>query len=115
MIKVVKGNVVLRVEDDMLDYYVDRGFTAKSLDGTVLKKAIPTDADSLRKAYIESQKEIKALKEEIDALKQEIASSKSKTDKSLAVDSIAEDTAKTTVSEEKPKRTRRKSAEITEE
>ena len=71
MIKVVKGNVVLRVDDDKLNYYVNKGFTAMSLDGTVLKEAIPNDLASLRTAYIAQQQKIVALEAEIAKLKQD--------------------------------------------
>ena len=104
MIKVVKGNVVLRVEDEMLDYYVDRGYTAKTLDGVIIKEAVPTDAASLKKAYIEIKKEVKALQEENDTLKKEIASLKT-----VKAEKPVVDADEPTVSEEKPKRTRRKS------
>lgn len=100
MIKVVKGNVVLRVEDNMLDYYVDRGYTAKQLDGTLIKEAVPTDAASLKKAYIESKNEVNMLKKEISDLKQQIASMKGQ----MSIE-------KATTLDEKPKRTRRKSFE----
>jgi len=103
MIKVVKGNVVLRVEDNLLDFYVNKGFTAKSLDGTVIKEAIPTDVDSLKKAYFQ-------LKKENDMLKKEIASLKAKPQRSVVSEDkpILDDKP---VSEDKPKRTRRKSTD----
>ncbi len=102
MIKVVKGNVVLRVEDNLMDFYVNKGFTAKSLDGTVIKEAIPSDADSLKKAYFQ-------LKKENDMLKKEIASLKEKPQRVVSVEKpIVEDKP---VSEDKPKRTRRKSTD----
>ena len=69
MIKVVKGNVVLRVDDDKLNYYVNKGFTAMSLDGVVIKEAIPNDPASLRTAYIAQQQKIAALEAEIEKLK----------------------------------------------
>lgn len=98
MIKVVKGNVVLRVEDELLDYYVDRGYTAKRLDGTVIKEAVPTDIASLKKVYVESKKELKALKEENADLKKQIIELKSQIDTAN----------RPIVSEEKPKKTRKK-------
>lgn len=99
MIKVVKGNVVLRVDDGLMDFYVNKGYTAKTLDGQILKEAIPTDSASLRKAYIDSRNEVKTLKEKIEALEAEIAQLK------------ADKTSQPIVSEDKPKRTRKRSSE----
>ena len=103
MIKVVKGNVVLRVEDNLMDFYVNKGFTAKSLDGTVIKEAIPSDADSLKKAYFQLKKENDMLKEEIATLKAKPQQSVVSEDKPIVEDKL--------VSGEKPKRTRRKSTD----
>lgn len=72
MIKVVKGNVVLRVDDSLMDHYVEKGYTAKTLDGRILKEAIPTDVSSLRKAYLQSKEEIASLKAEIEQLKSQL-------------------------------------------
>lgn len=108
MIKVVKGNVVLRVDDSLLDFYVNKGYTAKTLAGEVIKEAVPTDVDSLRKAYIQSKGEIKALKEKINALNEEIASLKAQP-KRTSQPVVQE--GESVVQEDKPKRTRRKLSE----
>lgn len=105
MIKVVKGNVVLRVPDDKLDFYVNKGYTAKTLDGQILKEAIPSDVSSLRKAYIQGSQEIKTLKQKIASLTEENESLKAQLDR----------TQQPIVSEDRPKKTRRKSSESTEE
>lgn len=98
MIKVTKGNVALRVEDELLDFYVNKGYTAKSLDGKIIKEAVPTDMASLRKAYLQ-------LKKENADLKKEIESFKSKASEKVQSPVIKEPV----VSEDKPRRTRRKS------
>lgn len=69
MIKVVKANVVLTVADDKLDYYVSKGYTAKTLEGKVIKEAIPSDFTSLKTAYVAQQQKIAALEAEIAKLK----------------------------------------------
>lgn len=99
VIKVVKGNVVLRVDDSQMDYYVSKGFTAKTLDGKILKEAVPTDTESLKKACVDAQKENEALKNKIAALEAEIESLKSQLNEAQTQPIIPED---------KPKRTRRK-------
>lgn len=115
MIKVVKGNVVLRVDDSMLDFYVNKGYTAKTLDGTILKEAVPTDVNSLRQAYIKSRAEIKTLKEKVEALEAELASKKSQPKASAQPEvqkeeeSVSQD--EPVVQTDKPKRTRKKLSE----
>jgi regulator of replication initiation timing len=99
MIKVVKGNVVLRVDDSLLDFYVNKGFTAKTLEGKVIKEAIPTDMDSLKKAYLQSKEEIKTLREENKALKEQLGKAQQPI--------VSDDRL---ISEDKPRRQRRKSA-----
>lgn len=69
MIKVERGNVVLRVDDSLMQMYVDKGYTAKTLDGVVIKRAIPATVGELRKAYIEHTKKIAELEAEIASLK----------------------------------------------
>ncbi len=101
MIKVVKGNVVLKVEYELMDFYVNKGYTAKTLDGKILKEAIPSDMPSLRKAYLDGVKKIKALEEKVESLNGEISTLKGQLDR----------TQQPIVSEDKPKRTRRKSSE----
>lgn len=103
VIKVVKGNVVLRVDESQMDYYVSKGFTAKTLDGKIIKEAVPTDTESLKKACVDAKKENEALKNKIAALEAEIESLKSQLNEVQTQPVI--------VSEDKPKRTRRKSME----
>ncbi len=95
MIKVVKGNVVLRVKDDMLDFYVNKGYTAKTLDGQIIKEAVPNDMSSLRKAYADAKKEIEILKAEIAKLKTQPAPK--------------QEVVETAIADTRPKRTRKKS------
>lgn len=99
MIKVVKGNVVLRVDDSMLNHYVNKGYTAKTLDGKLIKEAIPSDVTSLRKAYLQVREENESLKAEIESLKAQL--NKAQRPIVSVDDSI--------VSDDKPKRQRRKS------
>ena len=108
MIKVVKGNVVLRVDDSLLDFYVNKGYTAKTLDGEVIKEAIPTDVNSLRQAYLRSKSEIKALEEKIKSLEAELASKK--TQPKVATQPTVQE-GEPVVQEDKPKRARKKLSE----
>ena len=109
MIKVVKGNVVLRVDDSMLDFYVNKGYTAKTLDGVILKEAVPTDINSLRQAYLRCKSENKALTEKVKALEAELESKKAQPE--VATQPIVQEDEEPVVQEEKPKRTRKKLSE----
>ncbi len=108
MIKVVKGNVVLRVDDSMLDFYVNKGYTAKTLDGEIIKEAVPTDVNSLRQAYLRCKGEIKALEEKIKILEEELESKKSQSKVATQSEVQEEEPVE---QEEKPKRTRKRLSE----
>ena len=68
MIKVVKGNVVLRVKESEMDFYVNKGYTAKTLDGEIIKESIPTDMASLKKAFLRYRDLAKSLEEKVKSL-----------------------------------------------
>ena len=108
MIKVVKGNVVLRVDDSLCDFYVNKGYTAKTLDGKIIKEAVPTDVNSLRQAYLKCKNENKALTEKVKALEAELASKKTQPKVATQPDVQEEEPV---VQEEKPKRTRKRLSE----
>ena len=73
MIKVERANVVLTVPESMLDYYVSKGYTARSQTGEIIKEAIPTDLGALRKAFVEHTAEIKSLKSTIARIEAQLA------------------------------------------
>lgn len=108
MIKVVKGNVVLRVDDSLQDFYVNKGYTAKTLDGKIIKEAVPTDVNSLRQAYLKCKNENKALTEKVKALEAELASKKTQPKVATQPDVQEEEPV---AQEEKPKRTRKRLSE----
>ena len=53
MIKVIRGNTILRVEDDELDYYLGQGFNQIDENGKVIREAVPATKEELRRAYLE--------------------------------------------------------------
>lgn len=95
MIKVVKGNVVLQVKESLMDHYVNKGYTAKSLDGKIIKEAVPSDIQSLKKAYLQIKAENETLKEEIKELKSKL-------------DRTNQPIVQAASTEDKPKRTRKR-------
>lgn len=68
MIRVERGNVILDIKPENLDYYMSLGYSQVDDKGNVIKKAIPTTIEELRKAYIENQETIEKLQFEIKKL-----------------------------------------------
>lgn len=69
MITVERRNTVLDIAEEDLDYYMSMGFNQVDKNGKIIKKAIPTSIEELRKAYIEQLSEIESLKAEIKRLR----------------------------------------------
>lgn len=69
MVRVERGNTVLDIEPENTEYYLSLGFDVLDDKGKVIKKAIPTSMEALRKAYIDNTAEIEKLRAEIAKLK----------------------------------------------
>lgn len=67
-----KQNTVLTIPSHQIDLYYNNGYDIYEDDGTLIKKAVPTDVGSLQIAYIKFQERIKELEAEITSLKAEI-------------------------------------------
>ena len=76
-IKVRKGNEVLRVEENLASYYLNKGFNVIEEDGTIIRAALPNDIGTLQTAYIEHLAKIKSLEEEVAKLTSELNTKKS--------------------------------------
>ena len=72
LLKIRRGNTVLRIENDTLDYYMTQGFDLVDESGKVIKKAIPTSKEDLHKAYIENVETIKRLETKISELEKQL-------------------------------------------
>lgn len=81
MIKVKRGNVVLRIPDVDKQHYVDKGYSVLDSDGKVIEEAISKDVNTLQKALIDSKKEIEKLNHKIQELETENKDLKSKSTK----------------------------------
>lgn len=68
MIKVRKGNVILRVEDYAEQHYIDLGYNVIDENGKVLKSALPNNIGELRKLYVEQKQKIEELEATIAKL-----------------------------------------------
>lgn len=76
MVKVKRGNVVLRVEEIEVNKYMAKGFSVIDGNGNVIRQSVPTEIGQLQKAYSEhlqllkeKDTEIAKLKSELEALK----------------------------------------------
>lgn len=68
MVLVERGNVVLEVEDDNVQKYIDKGFSVRDAEGNILQRALPNTVGELRKLVVAQQNEIEELQEKIKAL-----------------------------------------------
>ena len=74
--KVRRGNVSLKVTKQEADKYYDMGYSVYTLDGQLVKEAVPQDVPSLQKAFYDHKARIAELEEEVMNLNEEIASLK---------------------------------------
>ena len=63
-----KGNKILRISEDAIEKYLGMGYSIVDADGTVLKKAVPTDNNQLKLEYTQLTSEIESLKATISSL-----------------------------------------------
>lgn len=85
MVTVIKGNTLLEIPENRKEDYLNRGYSIANNAGTVIKQAVPTDNDLLRKSYTDQkavianlQKQLAAKDEELEALKAELEELKGK-------------------------------------
>lgn len=63
MVKITRGNVVLDVNEDFLQTYLNQGYNVVNENGDILKRGVPNDITSLKLALSEAEKEINSLRE----------------------------------------------------
>lgn len=63
MVRVERGNVVLKVKEYEVQRYLSLGYNVTDDNGNVLKEAIPNDVGTLQKHYVEHKKRIAELEE----------------------------------------------------
>lgn len=61
MVRVERGNVVLKVQDYEVQRYLTLGYNVTDEKGNVLKEALPNDVGTLQRHYIEQKKKIEEL------------------------------------------------------
>lgn len=63
MVRVERGNVVLKVKEYEVQRYLSLGYNVTDDNGNILKEAIPNDVGTLQKHYVEHKKRIAELEE----------------------------------------------------
>lgn len=61
MVRIERGNVVLKVQEHEVQRYLKLGYNVTDDDGKILQEAIPNDVGTLQKHYVESKKRIEEL------------------------------------------------------
>lgn len=76
MARVERGNVVLDVEDDAIQHYLNLGYNLTDNQGNVLKRSIPTNLGELQSAYIKHTAYIEELEATVAKLTAELEANK---------------------------------------
>lgn len=71
--KVRRGNVSLRVTRNEVGKYYDMGYDVYTINGQLVKQAVPQDIPTLQKAFFDNQKRIAELEEEILELNEQLS------------------------------------------
>jgi predicted nucleotidyltransferase len=61
MVRIERGNVVLKVQEHEVQRYLKLGYNVTDESGKVLKEALPNDLGLLQKFYVEHKKRIEEL------------------------------------------------------
>lgn len=61
MVRIERGNVVLKVQEHEVQRYLNLGYNVTDNTGKVLQEAIPNDLGTLQRHYIENKKRIEEL------------------------------------------------------
>lgn len=78
MLKIRRGNSILHIKPEALDYYISAGYSLLDDAGRVIKKAIPVTKEELHRAYIEHEDTIKKLEARVAELQAENGTLKKK-------------------------------------
>lgn len=71
MVRIERGNVVLKVEEYDVPRYLKLGYNVTDDNGTIVQAAIPNDVGTLQKCYVEHQKRIEELEAIVAKLTEE--------------------------------------------
>ena len=71
MVRIERGNVVLKVQEHEVKRYLMLGYNVTDNTGKVLREAIPNDLGTLQKYYVEHKKKIEELESIVAKLTEE--------------------------------------------
>lgn len=73
MIKLLRGNAILRVEDDVpIDKYLARGYSVVDNNNKIIQASVPTDGEELRTIVVTLQTQLDESREQINKLEAEV-------------------------------------------
>lgn len=61
MVRIERGNVVLKVQEHEVQRYLKLGYNVTDDTGNVLQEALPNDLGTLQRCYVEHKKQIAEL------------------------------------------------------
>ena len=61
MVRIERGNVVLKVQEHEVQRYLTLGYNVTDETGAVLQEALPNDLGTLQRCYVEHKKKIEEL------------------------------------------------------
>lgn len=73
MVRIERGNVVLKVQEHEVQRYLTLGYNVTDDNGNVLKEALPNDLGTLQRYYVENKKRIEELEAIVAKLTEENA------------------------------------------
>ena len=73
-VRVERGNVVLKVEENEVQRYLNLGYNVTNDRGEIIQASIPSNLGELQLAYVENQKRIEELEYLVDQLLEEVNS-----------------------------------------
>ena len=79
MVRIERGNVVLKVQEHEVQRYLKLGYNVTDNTGKVLQEAIPNDLGTLQRHYVDSKKRI----EELEGIVAKLTAENSKLAKSV--------------------------------
>ena len=85
MVRIERGNVVLKVQEHEVQRYIKMGYNVTDNAGNVLQAAIPNDVGTLQKHYVDQKKRI----EELEAIVAKLTAENSTLAKSVKSTSTA--------------------------
>ena len=77
MARVERGNVVLHIDDNDIQHYLNLGYNLTDESGNVLQRSIPTNLGELQSAFIANTARIAELEDTVAKLTAELTTLKS--------------------------------------